>query len=371
MIQKDLYDILNIDQKASSDEIKKAYKRQALKKHPDKRKQEEDQEKVKEEFLKVQLAYEVLSDNHKRIVYDQTGQIPNKNNGPDDLVDIHTAFSDLFQGFFNPFQTSSDISQLFNLGGNQHAAKYEYRNPNLPPLTPPTPTNTIQKFTLQELFEGCEKELEITRHVGCKKCNEEGSLPCDRGSCTQCMGSGNLSTKRQMGNIFMMTNELCKYCLGRGISIEKYCSKCNGYGHQAKTKNVKLKVDPQTYTHNDTIPLDSDSFKDYSITVSISNFKHGKYFYKNEEPHNLWYNLVIPYTSSIAGFKKDIRLLDNHIFSLQYNKSILTSNTILRFKNYGLTYKGYLCVNIIINNPPLNVSREDKLTIKTILDKYI
>eukprot|EP00122_Pirum_gemmata_P004569 Pgem_evm2s4154 len=135
-----------------------------------------------------------------------------------------------------------------------------------------------------------------------------------------------------MGMMVLVSNDLCinTDCQGHGKQVLKYYPECKGQGLQHSVTNIVLKIPPQFYKMNDQVSI----HQKYTGVITIKNLSDGNFFYKPEDKNNLWYNLVIPYISSITGFKKQVKLLNNQIFNLKYNNTILTANTILRYKGY-------------------------------------
>jgi molecular chaperone DnaJ len=208
MASKDYYEALGIQKGASDDEIKKAFRKLAIKYHPDKN-QGNDEAEAK--FKEINEAYQVLSDPQKKAQYDQFGTA-DFNGG--------SGFGGGFDGFdFGGMGGFGDIFDMFTGGGSRrrngpiHGNDLEY-NLNL---------------TFEEAIFGVEKEISITRSESCETCHGSGAEPGTSAStCPKCSGSGQIRVQRQtpLGNF--ATTTTCDKCNGKGKIIEKPCHTCHG-----------------------------------------------------------------------------------------------------------------------------------------------
>lgn len=222
MAKRDYYEVLGVTKTATADEIKKAYRKLALKYHPDKN---PGDKKAEETFKECAEAYEVLSNSEKRQKYDQFGHEGLRGAGVHDyshmnVDDIFSNFGDIFGDFFG--------------GGSRRS-----RNPNAPQRG--LDLETSVELTLKEVANGCEKTIEFTRQDNCPECSGSG---CEKGSspqtCQVCRGSGQVSNAR-MGGFFQMLST-CPNCRGQGTVISSPCHKCRGRGTVAAKRKVKVKI---------------------------------------------------------------------------------------------------------------------------------
>jgi molecular chaperone DnaJ len=212
------YEQLGVERDASTPELRKAYKRLALKFHPDRN---NGSEEATARFKEVTEAYSVLSDDDKRGRYDRFGHAGVEGAG-DFGTDIFSHFQDLFSDFFG------------GMGG--FGDQRQHRGP-----TRGRDLRMGQRLTLEEAVLGCKKDLDITSPVKCSICGgtgaKEGTEPT---TCTTCNGSGQVST----GRGFIMFTQACPSCQGGGVIITEPCSHCDGSGFEEKHRTVTVKFPP-------------------------------------------------------------------------------------------------------------------------------
>ncbi|CAG0953592.1 MAG: molecular chaperone DnaJ [Bacteroidetes bacterium] len=214
MAKRDYYEILGVSRNASEDEIKKAYRKLAIKYHPDKNPDDKESE---EKFKEAAEAYEVLSNAEKRQRYDQFGHAGMGANGGAggfggmNMEDIFEQFGNIFgEGFGGGF------------GGGQRGGKRVNRGTNL---------RVKVKLTLDEIVSGVNKKIKVNKFIACKECHGTGA---EKGSsyntCNTCRGSGRVTriTNTILGQ--MQTASTCPACGGEGQTITKKCSSCHGDG---------------------------------------------------------------------------------------------------------------------------------------------
>ena len=234
MSQRDYYEILGVSKSASAEEIKKAYRKMAVKFHPDKN---PGDKKAEDKFKELGQAYEALSDPQKRAAYDQYGHAAFDGRsrgfgggGGGGFHDPFDIFSEVFGGGGGGGGGGSIFEDLFGGGG---------RDPNGPQR------GSDLRYDLEISFEeaslGCEKEIPVTKLDGCEECQGSGAAPGSRSvSCTTCRGKGQVATSR---GIFTFT-QTCPRCEGSGKTIEKPCKRCNGAGRKEKTSKIRLRIPP-------------------------------------------------------------------------------------------------------------------------------
>jgi molecular chaperone DnaJ len=230
MAKRDYYEVLGVPRNASEEEIKKAYRKLALKYHPDRNPGDKTAE---EKFKELGEAYEALSDSQKRAAYDQFG---------------HAAFDPRARGFgagagwpggfHDPFDIFREVfggtgggifDDLFG-GGESHDATGPQRGSDLRYDT---------EISFEEAVLGCEKEIALTKLEICETCQGSGA---ERGSstksCSMCGGRGQVVTSR---GIFSIA-QTCPRCEGAGRVIEKPCRACRGTGRRERSSKIKLKI---------------------------------------------------------------------------------------------------------------------------------
>lgn len=243
MANKDYYQILGVDKKANLDEIKKAYRKLALKYHPDKTKGDKELEK---RFKEINEAYQVLSDSAKRQQYDQFGQtFEGARSGgfsgfrPEDFAGFTQDFSDLgglgdvFESFFGGGRGRKRSPESLNRGEDMEI--------NL-------------QITFEEAAFGATKKVSATKPVVCTVCKGTGSADERIVTCDKCGGSGELRIARQTILGSFVQTQVCDVCRGLGKKPNKICRSCRGEGVRANTEIIEIKI-PAGIDSGQTIKL--------------------------------------------------------------------------------------------------------------------
>ncbi|MFA5948620.1 MAG: molecular chaperone DnaJ [Candidatus Gracilibacteria bacterium] len=233
---KDLYEILGVNKNASNDEIKSAYRKLALKWHPDKHKGEKEAET---KFKEINMSYQILSDKQKRSQYDTYGASDGMPGGGygGGAGGFNFDFGNV-GGFGGGAEGFADIFESFFGGGSGRSSKKKKKGP-----ISGNDIETSIKITFEEAVFGCEKELEITKPDVCKTCKGTGAEP---GSpiitCQYCGGSGEIRTVKNtiLGQI--ATSRVCSECQGEGKIPEKKCSVCHGTTRVRVKDRIKVKI---------------------------------------------------------------------------------------------------------------------------------
>jgi len=228
MAKRDYYEVLGVGRNASADDIKRAYRRMAMKYHPDKN---PDDKEAETKFKECAEAYEVLSDPEKRQRYDQFGHEGLRGMGMRDYThmrwqDIGSIFEDIFGGL-------GGFGDLFGMAGQRRARQTgPMRGYDL---------ETSVELTLNDIAQGAEKTIEFTRQDICGECNgtacAKGTKP---GRCPACNGTGQIT---RGGGFFQMVST-CPQCRGSGQVITNPCKKCRGTGRVPKKRIVSVKIPP-------------------------------------------------------------------------------------------------------------------------------
>lgn len=233
MANKDYYDILGISKGASDDEIKKAYRKLAMKYHPDRN---PDNKEAEEKFKDINEAYQVLSDPQKKSQYDQFGTTDfNGGFGGSGGFDFSGmgGFEDIFDSFFGGGFSSR------RRNGPERGADLEY----------------TLNLTFEEAVFGVEKEISISKNENCENCNGTGSKPGSNAkTCDKCGGTGQVRYQRNTPLGSFVSTATCDKCNGTGKVITDPCSHCHGKGTVRKNKKVKIKIPAGVDTGN-VLPL--------------------------------------------------------------------------------------------------------------------
>ena len=227
--KRDYYEVLGVNKGATAEEIKKAYRKAAMKYHPDRNPGDKEAEA---KFKEVGEAYEVLSDDSKRQRYDQfgfAGVDPNfgaGGNGPYGAGGF---------GGFGGFDDLGDIFGEFFGGGSRSRASSQN--------APRRGENVMShlELTFEEAAFGCEKEVATQRIENCSVCNGSGSSDGQVETCSQCGGRGQVRTVQNFMGM-QMQSTTCPQCSGRGKVIKNPCNTCKGKGKVRKTNRVKVKI---------------------------------------------------------------------------------------------------------------------------------
>ena len=224
--KRDYYEVLGVEKGASADEIKKAYRKSAMKYHPDRNPGDKEAE---EKFKELGEAYEVLSDDDKRARYDQfgfAGVDPNYGGG--------AGYGGGFGGF-GGFGDFGDIFGEFFGGGSRRG-----RSQNVPRRG--DDIGIRLEVTFEEAAFGVEKELTYHRIENCSACNGSGSADGKVETCSQCQGTGQVRTMQNFMGMQMQSQTTCPSCNGRGKIIKNPCATCRGKTKVRKSRTVKAKV---------------------------------------------------------------------------------------------------------------------------------
>ncbi|MBX3402024.1 MAG: molecular chaperone DnaJ [Phycisphaeraceae bacterium] len=225
--QRDYYEVLSVERTVDGEEIKRAYRRLAMKYHPDRNPGDAEAE-VK--FKECAEAYEVLSDPEKRARYDRFGHEGLRGGGAAahdfsrmDVTDIFSMFSDIFGGGGGGFGGG-----MGGRGGGQ-ARGYDLE--------------TEVQITLEDVLKGCEEEVEFTRLDLCDRCTGTGAKPGTKPvKCKTCDGQGRVQQSGLGGMFRMVTN--CPACGGRGQVVKEFCEACRGKGRQPKKRTLSVRIPP-------------------------------------------------------------------------------------------------------------------------------
>ena len=221
MAKRDYYDVLGVPKNATEDDIKKAYRKLAMKHHPD-RNQGDTATKAEERFKEAKEAYEMLSDPHKRAAYDQHGHAgvdPNLGGrGAEGFGGFAEAFGDIFGDIFSGGQ------------GGRGRGQQVYRGNDL---------SYAMEITLEEAALGKETQIRIPSWETCETCSGSGAKPgTSAKSCTTCNGAGTVHMRQG----FFSIQQTCPHCRGSGKIIPEPCTACSGQGKIKRTKTLEVKI---------------------------------------------------------------------------------------------------------------------------------
>jgi len=228
MAKRDYYDVLGVSRNADQAEIKSAYRKLAIKYHPDKNPNNKEAE---EKFKEAAEAYEVLSNPEKRQRYDRFGHSGGASGGFGgggmNMEDIFSQFGDIFGGGGSPFES-------FFGGGSQRGGRRVAKGSNL---------RIKVKLTLQEIAKGTEKKIKVNKQVVCSTCDGSGAK--DKSSFHTCRTCGGTGAVRRVTNTIlgqMQTTSTCPTCNGEGVEISAKCPVCHGDGLVRGEETISINI---------------------------------------------------------------------------------------------------------------------------------
>lgn len=305
MTNRDYYEILGVEKSSSDADIKKAYRKMAMKYHPDRNKGDASAEK---KFKEASEAYEVLRDPQKRARYDQFGHA-GVNGGPGGFggggvdfdgmgfEDIFSRFSDIFGGSF--------FGEEFGGGRGRSRASRQ-------PGTPGSDMKIRMPLELDEIAFGTEKKLKIKKQVVCDKCSGTGAeTDSDFETCGTCNGMGEVRqvTRTMLGQ--MMNVQACPTCQGDGRIIKNKCTKCSGEGRVKGEETVKINI-PSGVSNGNYITLRGQGNAGRrggqagDLIVLIEEKEHEKF---EREGNNIYYNLNLSIPDAVLGTEVEVPTL--------------------------------------------------------------
>ena len=349
--KRDYYEVLGVQKGASEDEIKKAYKKMAIKYHPDRNPGDKEAE---EKFKEAAEAYDVLRDPDKRARYDQFGHAGMGGAGGFggqgfDMNDIFSMFGDIFGGHMGGGGGFSGFGGFggFGGGGNRGAQKHQGSDLRLK-----------VKLTLEEVAKGTTKKFKVKKDVTCTHCHGSGSQDGKTESCATCHGTGYVT--RQVNTMFgrMQQQSVCSSCGGRGTTIKNKCSHCSGTGVVSGEELVEVQIPAGVQDGMIlNVPGKGNAGRNNGYAGDIQ-------VYVEVEPHaelsrrdnDLVYNLLLDLPTAVLGGPVEIPTIDGRVkikieSGTQPGKTVrLRGKGLPALQGYGYGY-GDLIVNISIYIP--------------------
>lgn len=365
MAKRDYYEVLGVDKTASEDEIKKAYRKIAIKYHPDRNPGNKEAE---EKFKEAAEAYDVLHDPQKRQQYDQFGFAGQGGAGgfggfggaSMNMDDIFSMFGDIFGGHAGGF------GGFGGFGGGQRRPQ-QHRGSDL---------RLKVKLTLQEISTGVTKKFKVRKDVVCQHCHGSGSA--DGGAsetCPTCHGSGVISHTTQSIFGMMQTQGVCPTCNGEGKIIKNKCHECSGTGVVKGEEVVEINI-PAGVIEGMVVnvPGKGNAGRRNGIPGDIQVFIE-------EEPNDtfvrdgndLIYNLLLDFPTAALGGDVEIPTIEGTRLRVKIEPGTQPGKT-LRLRSKGLpavqgygSGKGDMVVNISIYVPK-TLSRDEKKALEKMKD---
>ncbi|KGQ69769.1 molecular chaperone DnaJ [Chelonobacter oris] len=342
MSKRDYYEVLGVARNAEEKEIKKAYKRLAMKYHPDRNPDDKDAEG---KFKEVKEAYEVLTDAQKRAAYDQYGHAAFEQGGGAGGGFGGADFGDIFGDIF---------SDMF--GGGGRGRQRVVRGDDL---------RYDLEITLEEAVKGTTKDIKINTLAECDSCHGSGAQEGSKvETCPTCHGAGRV--RRQQG--FFVTEQVCPTCHGSGKKIEKPCSKCHGDGRVHKAKSLSVKIPPGVDSGNQLRLSGEGAAGENGAPAGdlyvVIHVKDHQIF--ERDGNNLYCEVPISFTMAALGGEIEVPTLDGRV-KLKIPAETQTGK-LFRMRGKGVTstrshYAGDLICKVIIETP-VKLNEEQKTLLK-------
>ncbi|MEY0406701.1 molecular chaperone DnaJ [Providencia rettgeri] len=342
MAKRDFYEVLGLERNASDKDIKRAYKRLAMKHHPDRNQGDKESEG---KFKEIKEAYEVLSDEQKRAAYDQYG---------------HAAFEQGGMGGGGGFGGGADFSDIFGdvfgdiFGGGRRQQR-------------PSRGSDLQynmELTLEEAVRGVTKEIRIPTLETCDVCHGNGAKPgTSADTCSTCYGMGQVHMRQG----FFSVQQPCPTCHGRGKVIKDPCNKCHGHGRVERYKTLSVKI-PAGVDTGDRVRLSGEGEAGENgapagdLFVQVHVLPHNIF---ERDGNNLHCEVPINFADAALGGEIEVPTLDGRV-KLKIPAETQTGK-IFRMKGKGVKsvrggLQGDLMCHIVVETPvKLNEKQKELL----------
>ncbi len=350
--KRDYYEVLGLQKGASADDIKGAYRKAALKWHPDRWVSGTDAEKktAEEKFKEASEAYSVLSDPDKRAKYDQFGFAGVDGAGAQDwsqgFGNLNDILNNLFGGAFGGAFGGFSGFEGFGFGGQQGPRTQRGRD-----------IRTRVKVTLEEIANGCEKEVTIERNRPCPDCDGRGTKHAsDLKSCPTCKGTGTIQTVTNTLFGRALNTSTCPHCQGTGTVVSNPCGRCKGTGLVRQKETVKVRI-PAGVENGMQLTLRGEGHSapqggvNGDLLVIVEEQPHAQL---KRDGVNLFYTRVISVADAILGCEIQVPALDG-AQRLKLDPGT-QSGTVQRLRGkglpavngYGIGGRGDLYVKILV-----------------------
>ena len=332
----DLYEVLGVSKDASDDEIRKAYRKLAIKYHPDKN---PDDEKASKKFKEISDAYEVLSDKDKREAYDNRG-----------MSGVHEQG---FHGFENADDIFSHFGDIFGgMGGGAQGAP-RYRQPPRHPQRGRDLRFLVKLDFLQAVLGG-KRDIHAPVLATCGDCHGKGTTGGEPQPCESCHGSGQVQRRTQQQGRFFSISSACPACGGSGQLRGPQCKTCNGDGRINRPRQLSVNI-PAGTANGQTLRLSGQGEAgrfggpNGDLLVEVEVLPHAEF---SREGNNIRSDVKVPVAVALLGGKVDVATVHG-VVSLSVPAGT-SSDTTLRIRGQGVPAKsgaGDHLVRVVITVP--------------------
>lgn len=355
MAKRDYYEVLGVDKSTSADDIKKAYRKLALKYHPDRNPGDKEAE---EKFKEAAEAYSVLSDPDKKARYDQFGHAGVDGQGGFggqgmNMNDIFSQFGSIFGDIFGG---GGGFGGFGGFGGGQQGGR---RN-----VARGTNMRIKVKMTLEEIDKGVEKKVKLNKYVSCPTCGGTGAKGNAYETCSHCHGQGYVTEIRRTILGQMQTQSVCPHCGGDGKIIKDKCTTCHGDGIVKQDEIVTINI-PAGVSDGMNLQMSGKGNAaprggvPGDLIIQIEELPHDVF---ERQESNLYYNALITFAEAALGATIEIPTLTGKV-KVKIDPGT-PSGKVLRLKGKGLPdINGYgrgdllVSVNVWV---PKKLSKDEK-----------
>ena len=343
MSKRDCYEVLGVSRSATEKEVKKAYKRLAMKFHPDRTKGDAA---LEEKFKEVKEAYEILNDPNKKAAFDQYGH---------EGVNQQSQGGGFGGGGFGGSDFGDIFGDIFGGGGQRGGGQRAQQGSDL---------RYNMELTLEEAVHGTKKDIQIPTQVHCEQCNGSGANKgTSAKTCGTCHGQGQV----QMRQGFFAVNQTCPTCRGKGKIIADPCRKCHGEGRYERSKTLNVKIPPGVDT-GDRIRLSGEGEAGErggpsgDLYVQMNVRDHDVF---TRDGDNLYCEVPISFSEAALGGEVEVPTLEGRI-KLKIPSETQTGR-MFRMRNKGVKSvrshsTGDLMCKVIIETPvKLSATQRDLL----------
>lgn len=359
MEKRDYYEVLGVAKTATAEEIKKAYRKKAIKYHPDRQtdKTEAEKKEAEEKFKEAAEAYEVLSNDDKRARYDQFGHagmggaggFGGFGGGGMSMEDIFSHFGDIFGGFGG-----------FGGGSRRGSRRRQNVGDDL---------RITVRVTLKDIAHGLTKKIKIPRYVACPSCKGTGAENgTDFTTCSACNGSGTQIRTQQTMFGMMQSETVCSQCNGEGRTINHKCKNCGGEGIVKSEEVVTINI-PAGVSHGNMLRMQGKGNAPRRGGISgdlliVIDEERDPELIRDE--NNIIYNLMIDFPTAVFGGKVEVPTIDGMVRvtiepGTQPGKVLRLKGKGLPSPNYYGTGDQYINISVFV---PETLNKEEKSLIE-------